>query len=281
MNKQKLIVIVGSTASGKTSLGIQIAKKFNGGIISADSRAIYREMNIGTAKPARSTIPSMEPVSSEFDESIVPIPGGAWSGFAGDSRSEPGMTNNDEYLVDGVRHYGFDLVNPDEHFQALDFKKFAEANINKIALRGKVPIVVGGTGLYISGLVDNFDFEGGVVGESKYDVLQIGLKVDRQILYDRIDHRVDEMIEQGLVDEVRALKEKYGCAVKSMTGIGYRQICEYLDGEVGIETAIENLKRDSRHYAKRQMTWFKRDNRIHWIEDAQDAIKLVTTFFAI
>lgn len=249
MNKQKIIVIVGSTASGKTSLGIEVAKKINGEIISADSRAIYRTMDIGTAKP-RNQNP--------------------------DYRTQ----TTDEYLVDGVVHYGFDIVDPDEHFQAFDFKKFAESKIKDIVSRGKVPIVVGGTGLYISGLVDNFDFEGGVVGEPKFDVLQIGLMVDRQALYDRIDQRVDEMIKQGLVDEVRSLQEKYGCEVKSMTGIGYRQICEFLDGKVSIETAIENLKRDSRHYAKRQMTWFKRDNRIHWIENAQEAQKLVEDFLA-
>ncbi|EKD47293.1 MAG: tRNA delta(2)-isopentenylpyrophosphate transferase [uncultured bacterium] len=257
MKYQKLIVIVGPTASGKTSLGIEVARKSNGEIISADSRAIYREMNIGTAKP----------VGQNPDYRI--------------QTTEPRIQISGQHLVDEIVHYGFDLVNPDEHFQAFDFKKFAESKIDDIAGRGKVPIVVGGTGLYISGLVDNFDFEGGVAGEPKFDVLQIGLKVDRQTLYDRINQRVDGMIKQGLVDEVQFLKEKYGCEVKSMTGIGYRQICEYLDGKVSIETAIENLKRDSRHYAKRQMTWFKRDSRIHWIETPQEAIKLVEDFLAI
>lgn len=249
MNKQKMIVIVGPTASGKTSLGIEIAKQFNGEVISADSRAIYREMNIGTAKP-------------------------------GNQNPDYRTQTTDKYLVDGIVHHGFDLVDPDEHFHAFDFKQFAESKINDIVSRGKVPIVVGGTGLYISGLVDNFDFEGGTVGESKFYALQIGLKVERQTLYGRIDQRVDAMIEQGLVDEVQSLKEKYGCRVKSITGIGYRQICEYLDGKVDLDKAVENLKRNSRHYAKRQMTWFKRDKRIHWIDNSQDAIKLVEDFLA-
>lgn len=241
MNKQKLIVIVGQTASGKTSLGIEIANKFNGEIISADSRAIYREMNIGTAKP------------------LMDIEG-------------------DLYIVEGIRHYGFDLVNPDEHFHALDFKKYAQDKIQEIASEGKLPIIVGGTGLYISGVIDNFDFEGGSVSESLYDVLEIGIAVDRAVIYDRIDRRVYKMIELGLVEEVKRLKDRYGCDVKSMTGIGYRQICEYLNSEVTLDTAIANIKLDTRHYAKRQMTWFNRDKRIHWIENTKDAVALVDNF---
>lgn len=249
MKKQKLIVIVGPTGSGKTSLGIRVAKQFGGEIISADSRAIYRGMNIGTAKPRK---------DYRKMDALTPGPFDFW--------------------VEGIPHYGFDIVDPDEHFQAFDFKEYAEKKIEEIAAQGKVPIVVGGTGLYVSGLVDNFDFEGGSAGEPKFDVLQIGIKLDREVMYERIDKRVDEMVEEGLVEEVQKLNDKYGCEIKSMTGIGYRQICEYLNGEVSLEVAVENHKRDSRHYAKRQMTWFKRDDRIKWIEEPEEGIELVEKF---
>ncbi len=263
MNKPKVIVIIGPTASGKTSLAIKAAKQFDGEIISADSRAIYREMSIGTAKPERDGV-----CHSERSEESIRV----------DPSASTTPQDDDLYLVEGVVHYGFDIVEPDEHFQAFDFKEFAEAKIKDIVSQGKVPIVAGGTGLYVAGLVDNFDFEGGKAGKSKFDVLQIGIKVDREVLYDRINKRVDEMVDEGLVDEVCKLNDKYGCEIKSMTGIGYRQICEYLNGDVSLETAIENLKRDTRHYAKRQMTWFKRDDRIKWIEKVEEGIKLIKNF---
>lgn len=243
MKKQKIIVILGPTASGKTALALNVAQQFNGEVINADSRTVYKEMNIGTAKP-------------EFEI-------GHESGVEG------------KIILKGVVHWGFDLVNPDEHFQAMDFKRFADATIADILERGKLPIIAGGTGLYIQGVVDNFDFEGGVVGEQKYNVLQIGIRVDREELYRRINFRVDEMIALGLVSEVKQLKDKYGCSVKSMTGIGYRQICQYLGGDISLEQAIELIKRDTRRYAKRQMTWFKRDKRIKWITDFAGANILI------
>lgn len=183
-----------------------------------------------------------------------------------------------QYLVEGIVHHGFDIVNPDEHFQAFDFKEFAEMKIEEIISRGKLPIIAGGTGLYVSGLVDNFDFDGGTAGEPKFDALQIGITREREVLYSRINKRIDEMVDEGLVDEVRKLNDEYGCEIKSMTGIGYRQICEYLNGKVSLDEAVENHKRDSRHYAKRQMTWFKRDKRIHWIEKPEEAIELIEKF---
>lgn len=246
MNKPKIIVLVGPTASGKTTLSLEIAKRFGGEIIAADSRTVYRGMDIGTAKPKN------------------------------DVRKDTG--GGMPYAVDGIKHYGFDLVNPDEHFHAYDFKRFAEQKIAEMIERGHVPLIVGGTGLYVSGLIDNFDFEGGKKGEPQYEVLQIGVQVDRRVLYDRCDKRVDEMIKGGFIDEVRNLKDQYGCLAKSMTGIGYRQMCAYLDGKVSLDEAIETIKLDTRHYAKRQMTWFKRDKRIHWVEAIDQAIALIEDF---
>ena len=229
MNSQKkIIAIVGQTASGKSRLALDLAREFDGELIAADSRTIYKGMNIGTAK-------------SQQDE---------------------------------IAEWGIDLVSPDEKFNAFDFKEYAEQKIQDIINRGKLPIVVGGTGLYIQALIDNFNFEG-EQGESEYDALQIAVVWPREELYEQIDSRVDKMIEKGLVEEVRGLRERYGCDIKSMTGIGYRQVCEYLDKKIDKEEMIRLIKRDTRHYAKRQMTWFKRDDRIHWVESKERARKLV------
>lgn len=290
----KIIAIIGPTASGKTGLGIEIAKKFNGEVLSVDSRQVYKEMNIGTAK-----------------------------------------------IVDcqGIPHWGIDIVDPDEDYSVADFKKYAEQKIDEIIQRKHIPILVGGTGLWISALIDNFDLtntpadfnlrvelesrslddlfaeykqldpEGAEVidkdnkrrvvralevtklsgkpffdqqtkGEPKYDVLQIGLSVDRQELNARIDHRVEEMIILGLVKEVKDLQEKYGCDIYSMSGIGYRQICTFLKGETSLHEAVDEIKKATRHYAKRQMTWFKRDPRIKWVSNAEEAFDLISSFFS-
>lgn len=297
----KLIAIVGPTASGKTGLGIEIAKKVDGEVISVDSRQVYRGMDIGTAKV----------------------------GEVGKDRE--GKT------IDGIPHWGIDLVNPDEDYSVADFKKYAEQKIEEIIKRKHVPILVGGTGLWVSAIINNFDLaktpadlklraelsarpiedlfleykqldpEGAEVidkenkrrvvralevtkltgrpfsqqqtkGEPKYDVHQIGIIVERSILNERINKRVDEMIADGLVDEVRSLSDKYGCEIDSMTGIGYRQICEFLEGKSTLAEAIEKVKKATRQYAKRQMTWFKRDSRIHWMSDQEAAFNFVIDF---
>jgi len=288
----KMIVIIGPTASGKTGLGIEIAKKFDGEVISVDSRQVYRGMDIGTAK---------------VEETY------------------------------GILHWGIDLVDPDKDFSVFDFKKYAEQKIEEIIQRKHIPILVGGTGLWVSALIDNFDLtntpadfelraelesrslddlfaeykqldpEGAEVidkdnkrrvvralevtklsgkpffkqqtkGNPKYGVLQIGLLVDRQELNTRIDLRVDEMIENGLVDEVRSLSDKYRCDIYSMSGIGYRQICSFLKSEIALDKAIVEIKKATRHYAKRQMTWFKRDSRIKWIQNSDEAFPLISDF---
>ena len=287
MMKPKVVVIVGPTASGKTAVSIELAKKLNGEIISADSMQIYKEMNIGSAKPTE-------------DEK------------------------------QGIYHHMIDVVEPTENFNVAKYKEMAEECIEKILAKGKLPIIVGGTGLYISTLTNGIEFseiesdeeyrkelenislqENGVeilfeklkavdpeaanvidknnvrrviraleiykvtgktktqvdkesIKELKYDYLIFGMLWDRQELYDRIDKRVDIMVDMGLVDEVENLYKK-GISSTAIQGLGYKEIIEYLEKKVTLEEAIEKIKQETRRYAKRQMTWFKRDKKIVWI----------------
>jgi tRNA dimethylallyltransferase len=308
MSLPKIIAIVGPTASGKTDVGIVVARAVDGEVITADSRTLYRGMSIGTAKP-KGTI--------EYG-----------TGGLGEERP---------LIVDGIPHWGIDLVDPDEAFTAAEFQRYADKKISDILKRGKVPILVGGTGLYISAVIDRPNFsekppnpntraelallsdaelleeialkdpdaaatideknrrrleraveilrESGKTlaearshGPKKYDALQIGIDVDREKLYERIDERVSIMVAKGLVNEVRGLKEKYGAEANALTGIGYRQILEFFDGKMPLKDAIARIKFDSHHYAKRQETWFKRDERIQWVKEKREAINLSLSF---
>ncbi len=291
--KPKVVVIVGPTASGKTAVSIELAKKINGEIISADSMQIYKYMDIGTAKPT-------------LDE------------------------------MQGIKHYMLDVVMPDETFNVAKYKSMAESAIEEILKKGKVPIIVGGTGLYINTLVDGIEFadvpgdeeyrneliekgyrEGAmsiykelekvdsesakkidpnnirrvaraleiykVTGktktqldiesrkEVKYDYRLFGMEWDRETLYNRIDLRVDKMIEAGLIDEVRNVTEKFKISNTAIQGLGYKEVIEYLNGNISYEEMIEKLKLETRHYAKRQLTWFRRDKRIKWIKPDENA----------
>ncbi len=300
---REVIVIAGPTASGKTNLSIELAKRFNGEIISADSMQVYKYMDIGTAKPT-------------------------------------------EAEMQGIKHYLIDELLPSEEFNVVKFKALAEKYIEEILSKGKQPIIVGGTGLYISSLINNINFsetesdwelreqlsreaeENGpdylhdklklvdpVSAENihpnnvkrviralevyyqtlkpisyhndksrevppKYKFILIGLAWDREKLYERINKRVDMMLEAGLVKEVEGLVETgYAESITSMQGIGYKEIVRYLRGEITLEEAIEIIKRDSRRYAKRQITWFKRINEIKWfsIDNSGNTNNIVET----
>lgn len=288
--KKNLIIIAGPTASGKTSLSIELSKRIDGEIVSADSMQIYKYMDIGSAKP---TIDEMQ----------------------------------------GIPHHMIDIIKPEEEFSVALYRQKAGECIDDIISRGKMPIVVGGTGLYINSLTYPLDFTntaqdkeyrsylqklaenfggeyihnmlkevdiesadrlhpndikriiralevykntGKTMTEYKlesklkdieYNFAYMGLYMDRQKLYDRINKRVDEMFEKGLVEEVKKLKEMgYNKNMTSMQGIGYKEVFDYLDGLYTLDEVKDIIKQNTRHYAKRQLTWFRREERIHWID---------------
>lgn len=266
MNRPKLIVIVGPTAVGKTALGIELANLYNGEIVSGDSQQVYRNLDIGTAK-------------ASVEEQ------------------------------DQAKHHLIDVREANESYSVFDFVKEARTIINDIRARGKLPIIVGGTGLYIQSLIEGYHLGGNVEQEKvleyretletysdeflismikkenlslgqftrrrairqlelakfgqnmvnqkqEENVLMIALNDDRMILYDRINNRVDQMISNGLVEEARWLFDHYPTAQSSL-GIGYKELFTYFKGENSLEEAIELLKRNTRRFAKRQITWFK------------------------
>lgn len=301
----KLVVLVGPTASGKTMWSIRLAKKFNGEVVSADSRQIYKQMDVGTAK---------EP--------------GEWKRY--------GLKT--AYYVQGIAHHIIDFLNPGKQYSVAAFRDKAIKHIKAIHASEKLPMLVGGTGLYVSAVVDNLRFpqvapnnklrrslsektldelmrlltqldpqtakeidaknkrrviralevciftgqpmsEQQGKGEQLFDVLQIGVLVPREELYERINARVDQMMEQGLLKEVEVLvKQRYGWNLSSMNGIGYRQFRPYFEGKESLEQVVDALKRDTRKYARRQLTWFKRDERINWCGTYEEAEQLVEEF---
>lgn len=306
---QKVIALVGPTASGKTDWSLRLAQKYNGEIISADSRQVYKKMDIGTAK-----------IKGEW----------RWqAGWNGLRRT---------YYSEDIPHHLIDFLDPGKQFTAAEFRDRAIKYI-KLALKNEhIPIIVGGTGLYISALVDNlhiprvlpnkklrkgleeksnkellellrnFDPIGAEKidqhnkrrliralevcilsgrpfseqqkrGEPMFQFLQIAPELPREILQERIEKRIEDMIEQGLIKEVEALiKQKYSWDLPSMSGVGYRQFENYFKGTKAIEQTIEELKRDTRRFARRQITWFKRDKSIHWCATYEEAEKLVSEF---
>lgn len=287
--KKPLIVLTGPTAVGKTKLSIALAKAVNGEIISADSMQVYKYMDIGSAKIR-------------------------------------------EEEMQGIRHYLVDELLPEEEFHIVRFQQMAKAAMEEIYAKGKIPILVGGTGFYIQAVTRDIDFteaeqDDGYRKElealasekgneylhrmleevdpksaeeihannvkrviralefyhqnhtpisshnqeqkehtSPYNLAYFVLNAPRELLYERIDKRVDEMLEEGLVDEVRRLKEMgYHKGMVSMQGLGYKEILSYLEGKYPLEEAVRILKRDTRHFAKRQLTWFRREPEVIWV----------------
>ena len=230
----KVIVIAGPTGSGKTGVAIEIAKEIGGEIISADSRAIYRYMDIGTAKP------------TEEEQKTVP-------------------------------HWGLDLVEPGERFTVADWKEYALKKIEEIRERGHVPMVVGGTGLYIDALIYDYRFdkkcvqEKGALDREKMcsEYLVFGIKWTSDELRERISKRVDNLFTQKLYEETKMLVKKYGWNSQAMKSDIYQFAWGYLQGKYSLEEAKKLCVFDDWHLAKRQMTWFKRNDNIIWVELAK------------
>ena len=232
----KILIILGPTGSGKTSVSIELAKALNGEIISADSRAVYKGMDIGTAKPTREE-------------------------------------------MQGIPHYGLDLVEPGDRFTVADWKQYAEAKIKDIKARGKVPIIVGGTGLYIDALIYDYHFKGPTghkIGdveqktcsdrtEIKGDFLLIGIDWPTEELRARLRQRIDQMFLPALYDEVTKLVQTYGWGSGAMKSDIYEYAWKYLRGELTLDEAKEQCFYEDWHLAKRQLTWFKRNKNIIWL----------------
>lgn len=287
MQKPKVIVIGGPTASGKTALSIELAKTINGEIVSADSMQIYKEMNIGTAKP-------------------------------------------DENEKENIQHYMLDIITPEERYSVADYKKDAKKYIREIVEKGKTPIVIGGTGLYIDSLIYEIEYpeleidmeyreqleniiekdgldklyeeakkidplamekisqndkkrisrvleiyhqtgktktelEKESRKEPEFDYKMFAIDMNREILYERINKRVDIMVEKGLIEEVKKIYKKYEKFPTALQALGYKEIVEYIDGTLTKEEAIEKIKLESRRYAKRQLTWFRKNKETIWL----------------
>lgn len=289
MRMNKVLVILGQTAVGKSKLAMELAGKLDGEIISADSMQVYIGMDIGTAKPT----------NKELEE---------------------------------VPHHLVNVIAPDKTWSVSDFVSNAKTIIEDIISRGKLPIVVGGTGLYLNALIEGYDFpliqadpeiRKRLEGEAKsfgsghlyeklkkadpdaalkihfndtkriiralevieltgkpmsqaqtknennlpYELVVIGLEMDRKKLYEKIEERVDQMLKAGLVDEVRNLiKEGYNDKLSSMQAIGYKEVAEHLRGKYSYEEMVNILKQNTRNFAKRQMTWFRRFKNVNWID---------------
>jgi len=299
----KVVCIVGATSSGKTALGIELAKKYSGEIINADARQVYQAFSIGTGKP-----------------------------MGGERYEKEDATY---YLYKGVRHYLMDFLPPDRTFTVAEWKEKAYATVIDIVNRKHLPIIVGGTGLYIQALIDNYQipevpaqpsfreamsekpldelvrmlikldpeaekvvdiknprrviralevitFTGEPFSEQRkkqdpiVEPLLIAIKRTPEVLKERMNKAVEQYIEEGWLDEIRRVK-KQGVTwdAPAMTSIGYRELGGYVRGETTLEQAIQKTKEATWQYAKRQLTWFKRDQRIHWVQTVEEADELV------
>ena len=283
--KIPIIVIVGETASGKSSLALDLARDFDGEIINADSWAVYKNFNIGTAKP-----------------------------------SFPDRKK--------IKHHLLDVTDPEKGFSAVEFKRLALEAIREIHANGRIPILVGGTGLYVDCLVydysflpvsskdDRHYFESlsldelrGMCKDLNYDTrdidmnnkrrvirllenkgvrptskafrentLTIGIRVEPKELEKNITTRIDKMFKEGLLDEVKSLHNKYGWDIEPMKGIGYREFRDYFEGKIDMQELISRINLDTIKLVKKQRTWFKRNKSIQWHTDRDEIVDTVTTF---
>lgn len=286
----KILVVCGPTASGKSSLALELAKEFDGEIVTADSQQLFADMVIGTNSP------------TEDEKKKIP-------------------------------HHLCNMLPAAETYNAAKFKIAAEKVIGEILERGKLPILVGGTGLYIKTIVDNFDFaetkpnatlrealeaktleqlveeledvngvklsaeekknkrrviralEIAASGKNnkgtnapKFDVLQIAPAIDREDLYKHINARVLAMLKNGLEAEVKNLVQKYSWDTQALSGIGYREFRPYFEGSISLDSVVTEIQKDTRRYAKRQLTWFKADSRVRWVKNPAEAKALVKSF---
>ncbi|MFA6391184.1 MAG: tRNA (adenosine(37)-N6)-dimethylallyltransferase MiaA [Patescibacteria group bacterium] len=289
---KKIVVILGPTAAGKTGMSLALAKKFNGYIISADSRQVYRGMDIGTGKLTKDKwqgithrmIDIMDPDQefslAQFQKTVFAIINEEKEKLpflvGGTGLYIQSIVDNLDIPkggVDKVLRNKLEEKTAEELFKMLiqlDYKSAQEIDINN-----KRRLIRA---------IEVFKISGEKYSELKgkkspnLDALQIGIKLSREEMYDRIDRRVDEMIQEGLVDEVKALGEQYGWEIPAMSAIGYKQLSAYFKHELSLDDAIASIKNDSHHYAKRQMTWFKRDGRIKWVKSTQEAEALVADF---
>ncbi len=297
--KPKIVVIVGPTASGKTSLSIELAKKINGEIISADSMQVYKEMNIGTAKITKE---EMEGINHYLIDFIDPDKRYTVSDFKKDSSKaikEILDKNKTPIVVGGTGLYVNSLIyeinysemNFDEDYRNKLMEDAAtpdglnylwnKANeidpeaMKKISKNDKKRIVR---------VLEIFNATGKTKTEleiksrendTKYEYLVYGINMDRTILYERINSRVDKMIKDGLIDEVRNIINKYDEFPTAMQGLGYKEVVQYLCGNYNKEEMIEKIKQETRRYAKRQMTWFRKNKKIIWLDGMADINKNV------
>ncbi len=231
--REKLVVILGATSVGKSSLALELAARFDTEIISADSMAVYRGFNVGTAKPARAEL-------------------------------------------ERVRHHLIDILDAEEKFSVGEFVRRARPIISELNRRGRIPIVAGGTGLYIQALVEGYELDAAGkslishykrTGELIYNALVFGLTGNRAGLYDKINRRAEQMFADGLVDEVKALLAGgISPDAQAMRGIGYKETVEYLRGGTTLNDTIAKVAQATRNFAKRQLTWYRRMHYIQWLK---------------
>ena len=291
LKNASLLVILGPTASGKTDISLRLAKELEGEIISADSLQIYKEFDIGSAKP-------------------------------------------DERQLKTVKHHLIGTISPKTELNAFDYSTMARQSIKEVVSKGRFPILVGGSGLYVRAVLDGLlkvegSFKGvrqSIIDEIKTKGLKflyeelvksdpdsakhihfndemriiralelfrvtkksrkeiaksaipldigstvlIGLNLERKELYSRINDRVDKMLSAGLLNEVKTIVDKYGFEISQLNGLGYRQFADHLKGLITFEKAVYLTKMNTRHYAKRQITWFKKDPRVNWVDAKED-----------